>query len=72
MKKTVSRRAPSPSTAERRPPDAALILMQIMSSAFTMLSLSPYTKKLIWGSVLILVLGLNHLIGNINAKTKRK
>lgn len=50
----------------------AIILMQIMSSAFTMLSLSPYTKKLIWGSVLILVLGLNHLIGNINAKTERK
>lgn len=40
----------------------AIFLMQIMSSAFTILSLSPYTKKLIWGVMLILVLGLNHLL----------
>lgn len=36
----------------------AIILMQVMSSAFTIMSLSPYTKKLIWGVMLILVLGL--------------
>ena len=40
----------------------AIVLMQIMSSSFTIMSLSPYTKKLIWGVMLILVLGLNHLI----------
>lgn len=40
----------------------AVLLMQIMSSSFTIMSLSPYTKKLIWGFMLILVLGLNHLI----------
>lgn len=40
----------------------AIVLMQVMSSAFTILSLSPYTKKLIWGVMLILVLGLNHMI----------
>ncbi len=40
----------------------AIILMQVMSSAFTIMSLSPYTKKLIWGIMLILVLGLNHVI----------
>ena len=40
----------------------AVLLMQIMSSSFTIMSLSPYTKKLIWGVMLILVLGLNHLI----------
>ena len=40
----------------------AILLMQVMSSSFTILSLSPYTKKLIWGVMLILVLGLNHLI----------
>lgn len=50
----------------------AIILMQIMSSAFTMLSLSPYTKKLIWGFVLIFVLGLNRLITNMNKKFERK
>jgi simple sugar transport system permease protein len=40
----------------------AIILMQIMSSAFTIMSLSPYTKKLIWGIMLIVVLGLNHIV----------
>lgn len=40
----------------------AVVLMQVMSSAFTIMSLSPYTKKLIWGMMLILVLGLNHVI----------
>lgn len=40
----------------------AVLLMQVMSSAFTIMSLSPYTKKLIWGIMLVLVLGLNHII----------
>lgn len=47
----------------------AIILMQIMSSAFTILSLSPYTKKLIWGIMLILVLGLNHIIAVCSRKS---
>ncbi len=40
----------------------AIVMMQIMSSAFTILSLSPYTKKLIWGVMLVVVLGLNHIV----------
>jgi simple sugar transport system permease protein len=36
----------------------AVLLMQVMSSAFTILQLSPYTTKLIWGFMLILVMGL--------------
>ena len=40
----------------------AVIMMQILSSAFTIMSLSPYTKKLIWGIMLVLVLGLNFII----------
>ncbi len=40
----------------------AILFMQVMSSAFTILSLSPYTKKMIWGIMLILVLGLNHTL----------
>lgn len=40
----------------------AVILMQVMSSAFTIMSLSPYTKKLIWGIMLVVVLGLNHIM----------
>lgn len=51
----------------------AVILMQIMSSAFTIMSLSPYTKKLIWGIMLVVVLGLNHMIAIQSGKrTLRK
>lgn len=46
----------------------AILLMQVMSSAFTILSLSPYTKKLIWGVMLILVLGLNYVLGKVSLK----
>ena len=46
--------------------------MQVMSSAFTIMSLSPYTKKLIWGVMLILVLGLNHLISIWSKKSTLK
>lgn len=50
----------------------AIILMQVMSSAFTIMSLSPYTKKLIWGVMLIWVLGLNHLISIWSKKSTLK
>ena len=39
----------------------AILLMQLLSSAFTILRFSPYAKKLIWGSILIIVMGLNYL-----------
>ena len=39
----------------------AILLMQLLSSAFTILRSSPYAKKLIWGSILIIVMGLNYL-----------
>lgn len=35
-----------------------IALLQMMSSAFTILQLSPFAKKLIWGSMLIVVMGL--------------
>lgn len=50
----------------------AVIMMQVMSSAFTIMSLSPYTKKLIWGIMLVLVLGLNHLIKNYTDRRNLK
>lgn len=50
----------------------AIILMQVMSSAFTILSLSPYTKKLIWGIMLILVLGLNKELDNYSSRRALK
>lgn len=46
----------------------AIVMMQIMSSAFTIMALSPYTQKLIWGVMLTLVLGLNHLLKNYSMK----
>lgn len=49
----------------------AILLMQIMSSAFTFMALSPYTKKLIWGTMLILVLSLNHVISKNQNLVKR-
>lgn len=39
----------------------AVILMQMLSSAFTILQFSPYARKLIWGFMLIFVMGLNYL-----------
>ena len=39
----------------------AILLMQILSSAFTVWKFSPYAKKLIWGFMLIVVMGLNYI-----------
>lgn len=39
----------------------SILLMQLLSSSFTILRFSPYAKKLIWGSILIIVMGLNYL-----------
>lgn len=50
----------------------AIMLMQIMSSAFTIMFLSPYTKKLIWGMTLVIVLGLNHLIARWSRRNTLK
>ncbi len=36
----------------------AIMLMQMLSSAFTIMMLSPYATKMIWGLMLILVMGL--------------
>ena len=50
----------------------AVLLMRVMSSAFTIMSLSPYTKKLIWGFMLLLVLGLNYMVSVFYEARKRK
>jgi simple sugar transport system permease protein len=39
----------------------AILLMQLLSSAFTVWKFSPYAKKLIWGFMLIVVMGLNYV-----------
>jgi simple sugar transport system permease protein len=48
-----------------------IALMQMMSSAFTILQLSPFAKKLIWGSMLILVMGLTKEGPRIVASMKK-
>jgi len=50
----------------------AIIFMQLLSSAFTIMTLSPYTKKLIYGAMLILVLGMNYFINKLIQKYKTR
>jgi simple sugar transport system permease protein len=50
----------------------AVILMQMLSSAFTILRFSPYAKKLIWGSMLIVMLGLEYLSEKRNIRRELK
>ena len=38
-----------------------IFIIQILSSAFTYWELSPYSKKLIWGSMLIIIMFLNDM-----------
>lgn len=39
----------------------AIMCMQILGSAFTFWQFSPYARKLIWGSMLVVVMGLNYI-----------
>jgi simple sugar transport system permease protein len=48
----------------------AVLLMQMLSSAFTILRFSPYAKKLIWGSMLTIMFGLNYLSEKRTEKRK--
>lgn len=50
----------------------AVALMQLLSSAFTIWQFSPYAKKLIWGFILIVVMGLNYLSDLRPARVKGK
>ena len=50
----------------------AVILMQMLSSAFTIWQFSPYAKKLIWGSMLTVMLGLEYLSEKRNAHRELK
>lgn len=49
----------------------AILLMQILSSAFTVWKFSPYAKKLIWGFMLITVMGLNYVSDMRMQRVKR-
>lgn len=39
-----------------------LVLLQLLSTAFTALMFSPYAKNFIWGALLLLVMILNHYV----------
>lgn len=40
---------------------SAIVMMQMLASAFNIWHFSPYAKKLIWGGMLIAVMGLNYV-----------
>lgn len=40
----------------------AILCIQFLGSAFTFWQFSPYTRKLVWGSMLILIMALNYFI----------
>jgi simple sugar transport system permease protein len=50
----------------------AVVLMQMLSSAFTIWQFSPYAKKLIWGSMLTVMLGLEYLSEKRNVRRELK
>lgn len=50
----------------------AILIIQVLSSAFTIWQLSPYNRKLIWGFVLIFVIFINHMIGLYTKKKEKK
>lgn len=47
-----------------------MTILQFLQSAFTILSFTPYSKKLIWGSMLLIVMVMNYYI--IKEKTAKK
>lgn len=49
----------------------AIMIIQVLSSAFTIWQLSPYNRKLIWGFVLIFVIFINHMLGLYTNKQRK-
>ena len=45
-----------------------IVLLQFLQSGFTLLGFAPYVKKLIWGSVLILVMIVNYYIARSRSR----
>lgn len=39
-----------------------MVILQLLQSAFTLFSFSPYSKKLIWGFMLLLVMMINYVL----------
>jgi simple sugar transport system permease protein len=49
----------------------AVILMQMLSSSFTIMQLSPYATKMIWGLMLVVVMGLTRESDRIRRLSRR-
>jgi simple sugar transport system permease protein len=47
---------------------ATVLLLQCVENAFTIEGLSPYTKKMIWGGLLLLFMAMNILFRRIVAR----
>jgi simple sugar transport system permease protein len=45
-----------------------VLLLQCVENAFTIASLSPYAKKMIWGALLLLFMALNFFFRRIVAR----
>ena len=45
-----------------------LVLLQLLSTAFTALMFSPYAKNFVWGAMLLLVMILNHFVRGLKRK----
>jgi simple sugar transport system permease protein len=48
-----------------------MVILQFLQSSFTILNFSPYSKKLIWGFILLLVMMINYLITTKKISFKR-
>lgn len=46
-------------------------ILQMLQSAFTLFTFSPYSKKLIWGFMLLLVMIINHIIEKVQTKKSK-
>ena len=47
-----------------------IIILQVLQSAFTIFGFTPYAKKLIWGTMLLMVM-INHFVSNYVVEKKR-
>lgn len=50
----------------------ALVCIQMLQSSFTIWQFTPYSKKMIWGLMLLLLLFINMLIDYLDVKKQKK
>lgn len=45
-----------------------ILIIQLLTDSLTIWELSPYSKKLIWGAMLLVIMFLNHLYNRYRQK----